>query len=136
MGMLTAATARGRRGPALATLAILTATTAAADVSCSFTTECYDTEGCAETSYDLEVAMDTKRARESGDAGTARFSDVAGDAEGYFTTTDALTHAFVGDPQEGPSRDLLIGADGAARLVILSADGPSTIVYSGTCETL
>lgn len=89
--------------------------------SCNFTTECYETEPCQDTSFALTAALDD--AKLVTDFGDLTVVGVKRDG--------ALTTVFI----TGEGAEYLLTRNGdAARFTAHSNDGPAAITYLGRCE--
>ena len=101
-------------------------------LTCSFVTECYEGEGCAETAFDLSI---------EGRAGGLVPTDLMVEAQ---IVADAGTAEMLGLRASGAyslsggefaARHMMtIAPDGAARYTVHYADGPMMISYLGTCR--
>ena len=111
-------------------IAVLTAGIAsAADAGsvCIFTTECFEDEACAETSFTMEFR-----------AGTGGPNDIelVTDAEtiGVAVGGDGQVAHLAGMTESGFHVLTLTRATGAARYTNHIDEGPATVSYLGTCE--
>lgn len=100
-------------------------------LTCTFTTECMDTEGCADTAYSVKI--------EGQAGGTSEDSLVVG----ANMISDAETVAVIGTLQDGTLRltapdpampQLLTSTADGARLTAHIASATLAITYAGTCE--
>lgn len=89
--------------------------------SCNFTTECYETEPCQDTSFALTAALDdAKLVTDFGD-----LTVVGVKRDGVLTTV------FV----TGEGAEYLLSRNGdTARFTAHSNEGPAAITYLGRCE--
>ncbi|MCI2393678.1 hypothetical protein [Aliiroseovarius sediminis] len=89
--------------------------------TCTFTTECYESEPCQDTSFSLTAELDaSKLVTDFGDltvVGVKREGSLAA----VFATGDGAEY-------------LLSRNGNAARFTAHSNDGPTAITYLGTCE--
>ncbi len=114
----------------LGVIALCTTTATADQLSCSFDTECLDTDGCSETTYEATITY-------SGDEGMAHpasKSDISGDTEGQIEIRDGISHYTSGAFHTGMSEALTVTESGDARMVVTLGDVPMVITYAGTCE--
>lgn len=93
--------------------------------TCTFTSECFDTEECTETDYELTIAHDDHGAPilES-IAENLHVTAIGGDGDTHTTfiaSTNAATHL------------LTRTTDGSARYTVHMADGPLMLSYLGSC---
>lgn len=93
----------------------------AADYSCNFNTECYESEACAESDFTVEV-------RNGEDKFVTDFGTFPILAK---RDTDEILTVFV--HTEGAVY-LLSAGPRAARLTVHITDGPQSITYHGLCE--
>ena len=103
-------------------VALLMASAAFAE-TCSFTTECFDGDGCAETAFDLEIARDGGAVTLVSDAETIAVSQGGSDA----------VRVFVGVTESG-FHLLTHASEGAARYSVHLFEGPLMINYLGQCQ--
>ncbi len=89
--------------------------------TCTFTTECYETEACQDTSFALTADLDgAKLVTDFGD-----LTVVGVKREAPLTTVFAT----------GAGAEYLLSRNGdTARFTAHSNDGPTAITYIGTCE--
>lgn len=102
-------------GGIFGTIIVLATVPALAEV-CSFTTECFEGDGCYETTFSMTIDGDTLVT----DAETISVTDDAGPA--LIATTPSAVHV------------LTRSGDGAARYSTHIFDGPLMLNYLGTCE--
>lgn len=107
------------------TLALAAGPVPALEATCRFEVECYETEPCDAAAFTLSLRPGTA-------AGTALFSDIAGETEAALSVASngatvalAITSASV--------QLLIVGTDGAARYTLHLTDGPAVITYHGQC---
>ncbi|MCK8463583.1 hypothetical protein MUY35_06935 [Aliiroseovarius sp. S1339] len=88
---------------------------------CTFTTECYESEPCQDTSFSLTTMLDdAKLVTDFGD-----LIVIGVKSEGRVTTVFAT----------GEGAEYLLSRNGdVARFTAHSNDGPTSITYMGTCE--
>lgn len=100
-------------------------------LNCTFTTECFDLEGCSDTNFAVSLM---------GRAGGVTTDDMIVAAE---LTTDAETYAMIGTHAgevyslTGPSdygHGMLTVSGADARFTVHYTDGPLSISYGGVCE--
>ncbi|WP_107844274.1 hypothetical protein [Litoreibacter ponti] len=92
-------------------------------VNCTFTTECFESEACAETSYEIAIEQDGEATKLVSVAETIPVSRGGSDsARVYVGVTDSAFHLL--------SRN----ADGNARYTTHMYQGPMVVSYLGTCE--
>jgi hypothetical protein len=105
----------------LLTLCLAPVPALAADYSCKFNTECYESEACAESNFSVEVrGNEEKIATDFGTFPILAIRD-EGDRLTVFVTSDGAVY-------------LLSASDTAARFTAHITDGPQAINYLGSCE--
>lgn len=112
-----------------------------ASLQCSFSAECFEQEACSETNYsfDMPYYWTKRKTGDLGGTGWGTVTDDAGDRK-MVILFDAgqLTAAKIDMTSETliPSErfDLVMAADGAARLIVVQTAEPMMITYHGTCE--
>ncbi|WP_371171130.1 hypothetical protein [Aliiroseovarius sp. 2305UL8-7] len=89
--------------------------------TCTFTTECYETEACQDTQFSLTARLDD-----------AKLVTDFGDLVVVGVKSDApLTAIFA----SGEGSEYLLSRNGdTARFTAHSNEGPASITYLGTCE--
>lgn len=111
-----------------------------ANWQCSFTTECVETEACADTAYDLEVSYEISQIKdkpgEGGGSGqiidqtATRKALILHDNGAFFAT------AFDFEQEETITQqrfELFATKDGEARLISALTEVPMLITYHGQC---
>lgn len=97
------------------------ATVTAADYSCNFDQECYDSESCADSDFNVEVrGSDEKIATDFGTFPILALRDEPGVLTVFVTSEGAVY--------------LLSASDTAARFTAHITDGPQSVTYLGNCE--
>ncbi|MDA7424263.1 hypothetical protein [Thalassococcus lentus] len=98
---------------------------AAQTLSCLFTTECLDTEGCQETSYEVTFGAMEDRFLMSGIAGERAF-DLLSEEEGH--------RAFASGASNGAVGLMTLLSDGAATYTEVGLfEGSYAVRYHGSC---
>ncbi len=91
--------------------------------TCSFTTECFDGDGCSETSFSFEIETEGGATRLVSDAETIPLSQGGSDeTRVYVGVTESAFHL------------LTHSAEGEARYSTHIYDGPLMLNYLGRCE--
>ncbi|MGR3501321.1 hypothetical protein [Pseudaestuariivita sp.] len=101
-----------------AALVLASAGTALAEEVCTFTVECYETEGCAESAFEITISGDTLVT----EFGTIEVNSGGGE-----------TGAFVGHGL-GAMHMLTRTKGGAARYTTHIFSDVQMVSYAGTCE--
>ncbi|MEM6406992.1 MAG: hypothetical protein AAF700_01100 [Pseudomonadota bacterium] len=102
-------------------LSLALATTPALAETCTFTSECYEGEACAETSYEIEIDFDNAQMITPSETiavnigGSPTLNVFAGFTQSAFHT---LTRA----------------KEGEARYAVHLFEGPQMVNYIGTCK--
>jgi len=110
----------------LATILTLAAGPAfSAGLMCKFTTECFDTEGCSDTDYEVEVIYNETN---------VTISDVSGDKIGWIQTEEEMIYVTTDDAAAGTETAIRVAPSKDARLVTIDTTVPYAILYAGTCE--
>ncbi|WP_143104110.1 hypothetical protein [Poseidonocella sedimentorum] len=92
--------------------------------SCRFETECFESEACAETSFELSLSTEI-----TGDAELVTDAETVG---GIASRAPETTLFFNGNNENGSH--LLTISHGAARYSVQYYAGPMVITYLGACE--
>lgn len=103
--------------------------------SCKFHAECYETENCSETDYELDISFNGEVKKQGAFNSKASVSDVIATHKGILSSLGGRTVVMTGAGLvRGIDRDLWIGRDGKARYLIVDTEDLTVIVYHGTCE--
>lgn len=98
----------------------------AQEAVCSFSLECFESETCAETAF--EITLNAKQA----DADDFQITTDAETVTGKGRMTEAGGFLFQGGNANGAAL-LTVGAQGAARYSVQYFEGPMVITYHGQC---
>ncbi len=90
-------------------------------MTCDFTTECYETDGCSETSFTMDVDIPLQTV-------TTDFGDL--DVVAVKSSAGTFVMFATGDGAEY----MLTTNDDGARFTTHLTDGPAVISYLGSCE--
>lgn len=101
-------------------------------LNCSFTTECYETEGCQDTLFAATLVGEA-----TGPEPISQLAEVEmrGDAEDVQLLGHMSNGALGLVGGAGLGRHMLtVSAEGTARYTVHFADGPRMVSYTGQCE--
>ena len=121
----------------------LSSNSASADVlSCVFTQECFDADGCSATDYNTHYEFDFDDDLASVAQSKATRTDVTDTVTGTLTRRDGhfrfrTDDLFSADAEESLALSieevLTVAPNDDARLVIIMADTPLILTYAGSC---
>ena len=94
--------------------------------TCTFDTECFDGDGCAETEFEATLGND-------GD-GNSVLSTISEDVTGETVTGEGGEHSVFTGIGPGAMHLLTRTADGTARYTVHLLEGPMAITYLGACK--
>ncbi len=100
--------------------------TAAHAMECTFTTECFDGEACAETDLEMTVAHN--------DHGLPTLETISETLHVTAIAGDGKTHSTLTATGEGAIHMLTRSTGGDARYTVHLTEGPIVISYLGTCK--
>ena len=109
---------------------------ASPETVCTFTTECFETDGCADTSFTLTYQVSTCPIAPGPRGITVEtdFGDLQGKEIGSVCAGDDISHGGHGFYLSGQGATFLLSVtEGNARLTT-HIEGPITISYFGICE--
>ncbi|KEJ88590.1 hypothetical protein [Sulfitobacter donghicola] len=119
---------------AMATLAALPAAAAEQGFTCSFTSECIETETCEATSYDVTVNHKEFEHPHDGMDASARWTDDAASHTVFLRSRPDVVFAMWAENDGRQFGRLMTDGKGDARLVVMDASIPMMISYYGTCK--
>ena len=100
-------------------------------LSCAFVTECFEGEGCSDTTFEVQLTGKTGGLSADALVAVVKMASVSGDVELLGTASnDRLS--LTGGPLE--ARHMLTLSGEAARYTVHYVDGPMAITYLGTCQ--
>lgn len=103
-------------------------------LTCSFTTECVDTEACDATSYDIAITHKDFDDPEDGmDTSAVWIDDTATRNLLLHSRTDILSAKWAENDGRQFGR-LMTDGNGEARYVVMDSSIPMMISYYGTCK--
>ena len=103
-------------------------------LTCQFDMECFDTEGCSETSYEAVFTYQPKPLSPTGSVSRTTMSDVLGNRNGLMAKRSDVQSFMSGDVLIEPEWRMVVNSTGEARLTVTNANNPSVILYSGQCQ--
>ena len=103
-------------------------------IECLFVTECFETENCAETAYSARVSYRIPIGVVDGIDSRAKWNDDASEHRMSFFQGPDFSRGSWSDVEGKEWGRLLLNAQGDARYVYMSGNGPMVITYHGTCE--
>ncbi len=119
----------------LAVIVIGLALPASADtLTCTFTQECVDADGCAETTYETQYDYTPTTVSPTEFLARATREDVNGSAVGVMAKRDGFLRFTAGEFFESTEETLTVTPSGDARLAVLLPDVPMLLSYIGTCQ--
>jgi hypothetical protein len=98
--------------------------------------ECIDADGCSETDYEAQYDYDLDAETLESAASAATRSDVTGTAAGLMATRNEILRFSAGAYFEGMEETLTVAPGGEARLVVMLAEVPMLLSYTGTCQSI
>ena len=100
--------------------------------NCQMLSECYDTDGCADTTYSMKLEGRAGGLTADDMVLAATLTDDSETIEMLGTLTSSAT--LLSDVGTNARRILTISPDGQARFTVHFIDGPVSITYAGICE--
>ncbi len=103
-------------------------------LTCGFDTECLDMDGCAESSFEIELSYELKPVGPNGMVGRGTKTDINGTTTGIVAIRNDILRYTSGSFHEGTEETLTINGANEARLVATLSEIPMVITYGGRCE--
>jgi hypothetical protein len=97
------------------------------EMSCNFVSECYESEACSSTEYEVSFSRHDKTDP------FWKMSDVNAQLTANLARAGSSTTTFLMAEGTGATHIMMIGQDGSVRYVNMIHEGPQTITYHGTC---
>ena len=103
-------------------------------LTCSFTTECIDTEACEATSYDVAITHKDFTSTEDGMDASAVWTDDATTRTLFLRSRPDILFGMWADNDGRQFGRLMTDGAGDARYIVMDTSIPMMIGYYGTCK--